>query len=63
MSIKVYTLSTCLYCEKTIEFLRSNGIEFETLIMDQLSGKEQEKAVSEAYRLSGQRSYPVTDVN
>ncbi len=63
MSIKVYTLSTCLYCEKTIEFLRSNGIEFETLIMDQLSGKEQEKAVAEAYRLSGQRSYPVTDVN
>ncbi|MDO8445187.1 MAG: DUF3422 family protein [Deltaproteobacteria bacterium] len=63
MSIKVYTLSTCLYCEKTIEFLRSSGIEFETLVMDQLSGKEQEKAVAEAYRLSGQRSYPVTDVN
>lgn len=63
MSIKVYTLSTCPYCDKTIEFLRSNGIEFETLVMDQLSGREQEKAVAEAYRLSGQRSYPVTDVN
>ena len=63
MSIKVYTLSTCPYCDKTIEFLRSNGIEFETLVMDQLSGKEQEEAVAESYRLSGQRSYPVTDVN
>lgn len=63
MSVKVYTLSTCPYCDRTMDFLRSNGIEFEAVVVDRLAGKEQEGAIAEAYRLSGQRSYPVTDVN
>jgi ferredoxin-thioredoxin reductase catalytic subunit/glutaredoxin len=63
MSVKVYTLSTCPYCDRTMEFLRSNGIEFEAVVVDRLAGKEQEGAIGEAYRLSGQRSFPVTDVN
>lgn len=63
MDIKVYALSTCPYCDKTIEFLKSNGIRFEIVLMDRLNGKEQEDAIAEAYRLSGQRSYPVTSIN
>lgn len=63
MSIKVYTLSTCPYCDKTIEFLKSNGVQFEAVVMDRLAGNDQEEAITAAYRLSGQRSYPVTDVN
>lgn len=63
MKVKVYTTSTCPYCDKTIEFLRSHGVEFESVSVDELSGTEQEEAIAEAYRLSGQRGFPVTDVN
>lgn len=61
--VKVYTITTCHYCEKTVEFLNSHGIEFEIVNLDELSGKAQVEAIARAYRLSGQRSFPVTDIN
>lgn len=62
-AIKIYTITTCPYCEKTKEFLISHGIEFETVNLDELSGKAQAEAIARAYRLSKQRSFPVTDIN
>lgn len=62
-AIKIYTITTCPYCEKTAEFLTSHGIEFEVINLDELSGKAQAEAIARAYRLSGQRSFPVTDIN
>lgn len=59
--VKVYRLTTCYRCDLVGEFLKRNGIEFESITVDQLQGEEQERAIAEAYRLSRQRSFPVTD--
>lgn len=63
MKVKVYTTSTCPYCDKTIEFLKSHKVEFDTITVDELAGREQEEAIAWAYRLSGQRRFPVTDID
>lgn len=63
MAVRIYTITTCPYCEKTVEFLASHGVEFEIVNLDELSDKPQAEAIAEAYRLTGQRSFPVVNVN
>ncbi len=63
MSITVYSLKTCPYCRLVESFLDDHGVEYERIMVDELGGEEQKKAIAEAYRLSGQRSFPVIRIN
>ncbi|MFQ6050974.1 MAG: DUF3422 family protein [Candidatus Hydrothermarchaeota archaeon] len=63
MNVKVYSLSTCPYCRLVESFLNTHGVKYERIMIDELKGEEQKKAIAEAYRLSGQRSFPVTRIN
>lgn len=63
MDIRVYRISTCHWCDKVESFLEKHEIHYRSIVVDLLAGDEQEKAVGEAYRLSRQRSFPVTYVN
>lgn len=63
MDIKVYRISTCHWCDKVESFLKGFNINYRSVVVDLLTGNEQENAVKEAYHLSKQRSFPVIYVD
>ncbi|MCF6158387.1 MAG: DUF3422 family protein [wastewater metagenome] len=63
MNVKVYRISTCHWCDKVESFLKKYSIDYESVVVDVLTGEEQEKAIAEAYHLSKQRSFPVTCID
>ncbi len=52
--VKIYSTPTCIWCEKTKEFLKQKGIEFEDI--DVSSDKKKAK---EMIDISGQMGVPV----
>ncbi|MDO8142139.1 MAG: DUF3422 family protein [Candidatus Brocadiales bacterium] len=60
MDVRVYRISTCHWCDKVETFLKEHGVNYKSIVIDLLSGNEQEKAIAESYHLSKQRSFPVT---
>ncbi len=52
---KLYTLSTCVHCKATKQFLKENGIEFDYKDVDKLAGKERDEVRAEVMKLSGGR--------
>ncbi|HUX13844.1 MAG TPA: glutaredoxin family protein [Spirochaetia bacterium] len=36
LKLKLYALSTCAFCKRAIEFLKSHGFEFEYLYLDKI---------------------------
>jgi len=57
-SVKIYSTSTCSYCIRLKEFLKSNNIEFEAIDV----GVDQDKA-QEMMDKSGQMGVPVIDID
>ena len=68
-SIVMYGLSTCVWCRKMREFLEREGVVFEVVYVDELSGDERDAAVNEVRRWNPAVSFPtvvidgVTSVN
>lgn len=63
MDIKIYRISTCHWCDKVESFLKRFNVPYRSVVVDLLTGSEQENAVAEAYHLSKQRSFPVTCID
>src|SRR3990172_12909044 len=63
MDVRVYRISTCHWCDKVETFLKIYGVNYRSIVVDLLSGTEQEKAIAESYHLSKQRSFPVTYID
>ncbi|MBI3353907.1 MAG: DUF3422 family protein [Nitrospirae bacterium] len=63
MPVKLYRLTTCYKCDEVEAFLNDEGIAFEPLNIDELKGEDQERILTEVYRLTGQRSFPVTEID
>lgn len=61
--IKVYALTTCPWCKKVKAFLTSEGVPFESVDVDVLTGQEQQDALAEVERLTGKTNFPVTIIN
>lgn len=56
--VKVYTTNTCPWCDKTKSYLKSKGIAFEELnVQDDMIARE------EMIKKSKQMGVPVLDVN
>ncbi|KAB2944803.1 MAG: glutaredoxin [Candidatus Methanoperedens nitroreducens] len=55
---KLYTLSTCVHCRATKRFLKKNGIEYDYVDVDKLSGKERENIISEMMKISPDVRFP-----
>jgi glutaredoxin-like protein NrdH len=53
--IKIYALSTCIWCKKTIEFFTKKGVAFEHIYVDLLDENERVKIDQEieAYNSGG----------
>ena len=56
--VKVYTTSTCPWCVKTKEFLKTSKVKYQ-----EVNVGEDEKARNEMFEKSGQFGVPVVDVN
>lgn len=56
--VKVYSTSTCPWCHKVKELLKSKGVKFENINV----GVDQ-KAAEEMVRKSGQMGVPVTEID
>lgn len=55
---KLYTLSTCVHCKATKQFLKERGIEYEYVDVDKLNGREKEEVREEVMKLSGGLRFP-----
>ncbi|MBI5042443.1 MAG: DUF3422 family protein [Nitrospirae bacterium] len=63
MTVKLYRLTTCYKCDEVEAFMKREGVSFEAVSIDELNLDEQEKLLTEMYRLTGQRSFPVVDID
>tara|TARA_Y100000310_G_C19995824_1_gene496185 strand:+ start:212 stop:475 length:264 start_codon:yes stop_codon:yes gene_type:complete len=57
-SVKIYTTTTCPWCQKTKEFLKENKIKYQ-----EINIADNEKAKKEMIKKSGQMGVPVIDIN
>ncbi len=57
--VRVYALTTCPYCKKTLKFLEENGIEPDVIFIDKLDSEKREMAMREAYSHAGMYAVPV----
>ncbi len=56
--VKIYSTPTCVWCQKTKEFMKENDILFEDVNV-----AADEKASQEMFDKSGQMGVPVTDID
>jgi glutaredoxin-like protein NrdH len=56
--IRMYTLSTCIWCKRTKEFLADAGVEYEYLDLDMLDSDEKDKAKDELRKWNERCSFP-----
>jgi glutaredoxin-like protein NrdH len=61
--IMLYALSTCGWCNRTKEFLRSLGVEFDYVFVDLLEGDEQEKTMSVVEKWNPKGSFPTVVID
>ncbi len=55
---KLYTLSTCMHCRATKRFLKEHGIEYDSVDVDKLDGREKDAVLSEVKKISGSIRFP-----
>jgi glutaredoxin-like protein NrdH len=56
--IKLFTLSTCIWCKKTKALLKEMDIAYDYVDVDMLDSTEKEKALEELKRFNPQCSFP-----
>ncbi len=56
--IRLFALSTCIWCKKTRALLEELGVEFEFIYIDLLSGDEKTAAVDEVEKYNPRVSFP-----
>lgn len=61
--VKLYALSTCPWCKKIKKLLNEQGVSYELLDVDLLTGNEKEEAVGEVKKLAGDVVFPVLSVS
>jgi glutaredoxin-like protein NrdH len=54
----LYALSTCGWCARTKELLRTLGVEFNYIFVDLLEGNEQDDVMNEVERWNPKGSFP-----
>jgi len=56
--VKIFTLSTCGWCKKTKELLKSLDVEYDYIDVDTLSGNELTEVMEEVGNYNPYRTYP-----
>jgi glutaredoxin-like protein NrdH len=63
LSIRLYTLSTCVHCKALREFLQARGLPFEFVDVDTLQGKERREMLNEVRQFNRRCSFPTSVVS
>jgi len=58
IKVKMYTLSTCIYCQNTKAFLKSLDVPFDYIDVDKLSPDEKPRIMQEIRDLTTSVSFP-----
>ena len=58
LSVKLYTISTCIHCSALKKFLSDRGVKYEYLDVDLLTGDERETVVEEVRRFNPLCTFP-----
>ena len=61
--VKLYALSTCIWCRKTKALLDKSGVEYEYIYVDKLDLDEREKVREEVRELTGKVTFPTVVIN
>lgn len=62
-NIKLFALSTCIWCKKTKELLNKLGFAYEYEDVDLLDKSEQKKVLSEIKKWVEETSFPILIIN
>ena len=62
-NIKLYGLSTCVWCKKTKELLDKIGCKYEYIYVDQLDEKDKEIAMKQIRKWNPRSSFPTVVIN
>jgi len=57
-AIRLFALSTCIWCKKTRELLSSLGVAFDYIYVDLLKGAERAEAIAEVKKYNSSMSFP-----
>ncbi len=61
--VKLYALSTCVWCGKTKDLLTELGVEFNFIYVDLLQGDTKQYAIDEVKRYNKNCSFPTLVIN
>jgi glutaredoxin-like protein NrdH len=54
----LYTLSTCIHCRNTKEFLDDKGVSYDCIDVDKLQGDERQRIIEEIKQYNPALSFP-----
>lgn len=54
----LYTLSTCIHCRNTKEFLDDKGVAYDCVDVDKLQGDERQRIIDEIKQYNPALSFP-----
>lgn len=57
-NVKLYTLSTCIHCKNTKEFLTECGVGYECIDVDKLDAEQRQAVLEEVRQLNPNCSFP-----
>ncbi len=57
--IRIFALSTCMWCKKTKKFFKDNNIAYSYVDVDLLSGDELNECLTEQLKYTGEETYPL----
>lgn len=61
--VLLYAISTCAWCKKTKEFLKTNDVEYEYLDIDLCSDEDREEVRKDILKRGGRLSYPTVIID
>jgi glutaredoxin len=61
--IKCYTISTCVWCKRTKQWLKTNNYEYEYIDVDLLSAEEREEINKEIKKFNERLSFPTVVID
>ena len=57
-NITLYSLTTCIFCKRTKEFLDKCGVQYNCVFVDQLQGDERKAIVEDIKKVNPKLSFP-----
>ena len=57
-AVKLYALSTCMWCKKTKALLDELGVEYKSVFVNELEGEERKNMIEEVAKHNPSKSFP-----